>query len=313
MKHQYLSALLLVFAFFAGLPVRAHDALRAARDNELVLGPFSATEIIEGVPLTLRASVFLTLEAVDDELQIGARVVGDLEDLQGKVSALVDRLPLPTDNCARMGLENPNYVLRIRDERLEIEDDLAILSFGGDLDIWTCIKAPPCTKLDNWRIVFFDCNPPIKNRIRQPFEASVPFRLTVVNPQTVSLVPERPTVDLKGALADVVGHLLRIGGIDLSTELHRLLQRAVNPDLLTGSVPDRLLELDPEFSSARFFNNSGALAAEIEMRVSLDRETLLGGFVRAHPDFDRRALDARRPGQAAPVRASEHRGRLSTR
>jgi len=258
--------------------VEPQDLLAQPPGEGIRIGPFPLAESVRGVPLALRSSVFLAIEEEKGQPRLLSRVIVDLSDLQRKVGAIIDTVPLPTDNCARFAADN--LVPRIWGKQITINGEVATLRLNGDLDVWQCIKNPiPCSKVE-WHgivphVVTFDCNPPIKNKINQPFDAEIALRLVVSSPNTVVVMPGDPQVHLGGTLGSVTEQLLRIVGVDINARVKESLDRAISPDLLKAPLPAELLRLDPTFTRAEFFNNAGALAASLEMTATLDADDLL--------------------------------------
>jgi hypothetical protein len=270
---------LVVFALISTLVGRAasaEDRFAQTRPGEALLGPFPIEETVQGVPVSMRAYAFLAVKSAADPIELSARVVADLSDFQRKVSSLIDTIPLPTDNCAHFGIDN--LVARIWGKQITIDDDVATLKLNGDVDVWTCAKNPiPCTKLEGWSLVFYDCNPPMKNRnINQPFEAAIPFRLAVVDQHTVELRLGEPVVNLGGTLGGVTDGILKIAGVDINGRAKQAIEGAIRPDLLKKTLPAELLSFNPVITKAELLSNSGALAASLEMSVSIDSKTLEG-------------------------------------
>jgi hypothetical protein len=189
---------------------QAQDALVQPAKDEVMVGPVSVTQPVQGVVLNFRGTAFLSLKTEGNSVVLRARTVADLSDLQSKIAALIDTVPLPTNNCDHFGVDN--VVARIWGKRLDITGSTATLRLNGDVDSWACVKNPlPCSKvvwvndgpfgLSRPKIETWECNPPIKNRnINQPFDAAVPFTLEVRDPQTVGISLGAPTVTLGGAL-----------------------------------------------------------------------------------------------------------------
>lgn len=265
-------SLLLLGGVASGEP---QDLLVQQPGQGIRLGPFPLTETVRGVPLNLRSSVFLSFEEGTDPLRLVSRVVVDLSDLQRKIDTIIDTIPLPTDNCARFAADN--LVPRIWKKWVTIDGDVATLRLNGDLDIWQCIKNPiPCTELTWDGIETYDCNEPIKNRINQPFDAEIAFRLGVSPPNAVRVVPGDPQLRLGGTGGSFTQQLLQIVGVDIQALLKEALDGAINPESLKAPLPVALQSLHPAFTRAAFFDNNGSLAASLEMTVTLDAATLPG-------------------------------------
>jgi hypothetical protein len=250
-----------------------------------MLGPFPIAQTVQGVPIAASAYVFLSVKRADDPIEVSARIVADLSDLQRKAGALVDTIPLPTDNCAHFGVDN--LVARIWGKQITVNGDMALLKLNGDVDVWTCAKNPiPCTRLEGWNLVVYDCNPPIKNRnINQPFEATLPFRLTLVDPHTVAVRLGDPNVNLGGLLGGVTNGILKIAGVDINARAKQALEGAINLDSLKKSLPSELLAFNSNLMRAELFSNSDSLAATLEMNISIDSKTLadLGNLLQGIP------------------------------
>lgn len=268
------------------LMAMAQDAVLLPRQDEVLLDTRSLEQDVQGVRITAQVYTFLSIEILDDKLKLHARAIADLSDFQNKIGALIDTIPLPTDNCSHFGVDN--VVARIWGKQITVNGDVATLKLNGDVEIWTCAKNPiPCTRIE-WdeknilgaiirvpRTVFYDCNPPIKNRnLSQPFEATLPFRLAPVDSQTFALRLGDPSVNLGGALGSVTEGILRIAGVDINAKVKEALDRAVNPEVLKQSLPEFLLKYNPALTRAELLSNSGALALTLEMEAILDAKAL---------------------------------------
>ena len=269
-------ALFAVFLAFAGQAASAEDRLAQVRPGEALLGPFPIEQNVQGVPVSMRAYTFLSVKSAADPIEVSARVVVDLSDLQSKAGSLVDTIPLPTDNCARFGVDN--LVAKIWGQQITIDSDVATLKLNGDVDVWTCAKNPiPCTRLEGWSLVFYDCNPPIKNRnLNQPFEANIPFRLGLVDRHTIEVKLGTPAVNLGGVLGGVSGGILKIAGVDINDLVKKAIEGAIGQDLLKKTLPAELLSFNPVITKAELLSNAGALAASLEMDVTIDSRTFEG-------------------------------------
>src|SRR6185369_88461 len=260
-------------------PSEPQDILIQPPGEGIRLGPFPLAASVRGVSLALRSSVFLTLKDEQGKLALLSRVIVDLSDLQRKIGAIIDTVPLPADNCARFAADN--IVPRIWGKQITVNGEVAIVRLNGDLDVWQCIKNPiPCSKVE-WKgivphVVTFDCNDPIKNKINQSFDAEVAVHFVVSPPNAVSVMPGEPQVRLGGTLGSVMEQLLKIVGVDINARIKESLDRAISPDLLKVPLPAELQRLEPTFTRACFFNNAGTLAASLEMTAKLDADDLPG-------------------------------------
>ena len=257
------------------------DSILLPRQNEVLIETRSIEQVVQGVPLTAPIHIFLSLHPAGSRIRVQARVVGDLSDLQNKIGPLIDTIPLPTDNCSHFGIDN--FVAKIWGKQITVGNNGATLKLNGDVEVWTCVKNPiPCSRLE-WeernvfgatiripRTVFFDCNPPIKNRnATQPFEAALPFSVEVVTPQSYGLKLGQPSIDLGGPLGGVTEGILKIAGVDINAEAKKALDRAINPGSLTQTLPDFLIPYNPALTKAELLSNSGALALTLEAEAIL--------------------------------------------
>lgn len=272
------AAVAALFVSTAG-SVMAQEALLQPGKDESLFGPFSLNQTVQGVSLSTQAFAFLSLLPEGDTMRIKARVVTDLADLQQKAGALIDTIPLPNDNCAHFAADN--VVARIWGKQITVSGNMATLKLHGDVDVWTCLENPvPCTRVE-WdgivpRLITYACNPPIKNRnVNQPFEANLPFRLALMDSHTVAVELGDPQVNLGGILGGVTDKILRIAGVEINSRVKEALNQAINPDLLKASLPEDLRRLDSTITRAELLDNSGALAATVEMSTVVDGEGLV--------------------------------------
>jgi hypothetical protein len=267
----------------------AQDALTGARLGEVAIGPVAVQQDIQGVPVDLRATSFVTVKTEPSSFLFGLRLVADLGDLQQKIGPIVDTAPLPGDNCNHFGLDN--VVARIWGKQLSVSGASGVLKLNGDVDVWTCAKNPiPCSRVD-WVVKdglfgtkfsvpeakIYECNSPVKTRnVNQPFEATLPFSLVVLNGQSVALKLGQPSVNLGGQLGGVTGGLLRIAGVDINAKAKAALDQAIGPELLQESIPPEYLKLNPQIVAAQFLDNGGRMAATIELKASASGEAITG-------------------------------------
>ncbi len=248
------------------------------RSDEIVIGPVAIQESIQGIPVALRAWSFISILPINNQLTLQARVFADLSDLQRKVGKIIDTIPLPTKNCHHDGLDN--LIARIWGKELAIRGTTARLTLRGDVEVWSCVKNPvPCTRVD-WdgiipRTRVYDCNPPIKNRnLKQPFEATLPFSLTVPDAQSVAIALGQPTINLGGPLGSVSAGILKIAGVNLNDKVKRALEQAIKPDMLKKSLPPEVQPFQLRIVSASLAAaDGGALTAIAEMKASISTVT----------------------------------------
>ena len=252
-------------------PAKPKDALFQVPAHGLRIGPQSFSESLRGVPFALRASAFINVQPAEkDRFLLSARIVTDLSDLQSKVSAIIDTIPLPSDNCARFAPDN--LVPRISGKQITAEGEVATLRLDGDLDVWQCAKNPayPVCKI-------FGCGKEMKNKVEATFEVQIPVHFVVAS-NTAAFAVGDPQVRIrgKGDVGKLVEGLLRAVGVDIEGKVKAALKRAIEPDKLKVPLPAELQRLGPTFTQAGFFNNAGALATSLEMTATVDGRSLLG-------------------------------------
>lgn len=230
------------------------------RPDEVPIGPVSFAQTVRGVPLSASVSGFLSFLPTGSQIQVNARIIADLSDLQNKIGSLVDTIPLPTDKCAHVGLNN--IVARIWGKELTIQGSVATLTLHGDVDSWTCpaIFGGPT--------------------VNQPFDATLPFSAVLADARTIAIQLGQPTVTLGGQFGSVTQGVLRIAGVDISAIAKEALDRLISPDLLRQTLPADLLQLNPVLTRAELMSNLGALALYVEMNASFDG-TALGRLIRS--------------------------------
>ena len=96
----------------------SQDPLFQKRPDEFITVPIPFNRVVQGVPLELPAQAFLSLKRIDGDIRINARAVADLSDVQRKIGALIDTIPLPTDRCGHFS--GDNVVARIWGKQITI-------------------------------------------------------------------------------------------------------------------------------------------------------------------------------------------------
>lgn len=233
----------------------APEGFLRPRPDELLFGPVPFPANVQGVSLSLPVSVALAIAPAGDQIQIHARLLGDLSDLQHKIGPLIDTIPLPTNECARFFA--PNLVAGISEKELTIDRDVASLTLHGEVVSWLCVPnpfgSPGKTILDT-----------------QDFTATLPFRAGVVDPHTIGVQLGDPSISLEGPLAGITQGILNIAGIDINAQALALLNRSLPPGLLRQTLPADLLPLNPVITRAELVSHSGDLALYAEMNATLD-------------------------------------------
>jgi hypothetical protein len=243
----------------------ALSSLLQPRPDELLFGPIPFPANVQGVTLSLSASVALAIAPAGDQLHVNARLLADLSDLQRKIGPLIDTIPLPKDNCASFSATN--LVASISDKALTIDGNVATLALHGSVEDWACVEIP-----------FFS---PAKTILgTQPFDATLPFRVGVVDPHTIAVQLGEPSITLEGPLAGITQGILNIAGINLNAQALALLNRSIPPGLLQQTLPADLESLHPEITLAGLRSDAGNLALYAELNASIDGK-VIGQLIRS--------------------------------
>jgi hypothetical protein len=111
MRALFISALLL-----AGLSSQA--------TAQLAFGPVAIQNNVNGVPIIVSATSWITVRSVGDEFVVNARIFTDLIDIQREFSNVVRTFKLPANNCANRNVGSLNPVvlnLRSNGERRQLD------------------------------------------------------------------------------------------------------------------------------------------------------------------------------------------------
>ncbi len=233
--------------------VKGQDLLLQPLSGELRVGPIAFSQPVGGISLPLRASAFLVAAPEGDRLRIHVRAVMDLASLQARIGDLVDTIPLPANDCDHPG--GDNVFARIWGKSLAIQDRTATVTLHGDVDKWICA--------------------PIVFKIRQPFDADLPFTLEKGGAQTVVLKLGKPNVVLDVLGRKVPSQFFDFLGFDLNGEIEQALDQAIAPGSLQIAVPPYLSLLNPDLTRVDFLSNYGKLAVTAEIGVMLDPRAVI--------------------------------------
>lgn len=254
----------------AGLSSRG--ALAETPTHGFRIGPRPFAAAIRGVPLTFNASAFVNLKPQNKgQFLLSARVVADLSDLQRKLNAIIDTIPLPSDTCARFA--DDNLVASITSRQITVEGEVATLRLNGDLEVWKCMKNPlyPACK-------FLGCDEAMKTKLEATLSLQVPVRSVVTGANAVTFKMDEPQVEVRGKseIDRLAEGFLRAVGVDIEGKVKEALKRTIEPDLFTAPLPAELQRFNPTLTRAGFFDNAGILATSLEMTASINDYDLLG-------------------------------------
>lgn len=242
------------------LPEAALQALAGSilqpQPGEALIDSRIVEQTVQGVTLKAQVFTFLSVKPVGAQIQLRARVIADLSDLQNRIGALIDTIPLPTDNCARFSADN--LVARIWGKQLTVDGNTATLKLSGNVEVWGCLELP------------FGL-PPAKNRnLRQSFDAKLPVRVERVDGQSFAIKPGEPDIDFGGSLGEFAERILRFLGLDVNKKAKEILDRAIHPDLLKQKLPDFVLKYNPTLTQAELLGHEGDLTLRLEADAMLN-------------------------------------------
>lgn len=253
--------------------------------NEIPIGPVPVAAAYAGVDLTMLVRAFVNVASSPSGLDVAIRLQGDLGNVQNRIGQVVDSIPLPKDNCASFGLNNP--VVKIWGKQLQATGNSAVLTLHGSVEVWGCASNPIPNSKFEWRndgpfhlsIPHFVTWPgdPIKTIIAtQPFDVSLPVTLRVIDDHTVSITPGQPNITLGGQFVGITNAVLKIAGVDINAKAAEALSQAIDPNKLKQVLPPEMLKLKLKISSAQFINNGGSLAVQVTMSSHLPPDELNG-------------------------------------
>lgn len=273
MRAFVLSALLLV-----GLVTNA--------TAQLAVGPVEIKNNVNGVPVTINATSWISVNSAGGENFVDARIFADLIDLQRKFTSVIDTFKLPTDNCAKRGLDNQSAVVSFRDGSLWPLDDRLELSVRGHIDIWSCVAGSSKSEI-RWqkkKFAFVELKVPrlhtsvnVMKKSRdgsQPFHGSVPINLIEKDSSTVALRVANPNIMLDGQGVPVTDSNLRLVKADIYQKAGNALRAAIYLPKLKEALPSELQNLNMTIVSARFRDHGGHAIAEVNLAAKVPGESI---------------------------------------
>ncbi|SHN84240.1 hypothetical protein [Bradyrhizobium erythrophlei] len=296
-------ALLIVLYFYFCTTASAQnspgpDSRPASQSDRITVGPIVLTQDVQGNAVDTSALMSFAVDTKADGLHLSLTIDASLVDLQHKFARIVDTIPLPRDNCKSFTLVNP--VVSLGNRALMAEADNAVVVLSGDVDGWTCLENPvPDTYWDSTGCrgdlpfgghYVFGCpktrpGSPIKNKsFTQPFDATLPVKLQKTGDASLGLVLGQPNIKLGGQFVFIANGLLNIAGVNINDQAKKALERAIDPNKMTISVPKGYADLNPTIVDAAFRSDQGQLAIRIDMTALIPPariNEILGGLVKS--------------------------------
>jgi hypothetical protein len=247
---------------------------------QLAVGPIAITNNVNGVPITVSATSWITVNSADNEITVNARIFADLIDLQKKFSNVVGTFKLPANSCANPSVESTSPVVALKSSSLWPRGNQLVMFIRGHVDIWSCVALPGKSEIQ-WqkkKIGFINMKVPVlrtwanvkKNKDNtQPFDASLPIELVKKDDATVALEVTKPDVKSAGRFAFVTNAILKLANVDMNKKATNAVQSAIDPAKLKAALPKALQKLNMSVVSARFRDHGGHAIAEINLAAKI--------------------------------------------
>jgi hypothetical protein len=241
---------------------------------QLAVGPVPYQETVDGVPVTVNVLSVITVQAMQDNVAVTAKVDADLFDLQQKIGAIGDTFNWPNNNCANSGAnDTPNLVVSVTSKSLTVQGDQAMLVFGGQVDAWTCVKkAKSEVQWEMKKVGPIKTKVPVTHTLTnyvktkftsEPFEASMPVSFVKKDDKSVAVQLGQPIVRPEGQYVAVTNGILKIADVDVTQKVAQAWQSALDPDKLKVTIPSELERLNMTVQSADFKDDGGHVVAEV--------------------------------------------------
>ncbi|MGB8068905.1 MAG: hypothetical protein WCF38_14625 [Pseudolabrys sp.] len=234
------------------------------------VGPVAITNIVNGVPVTVNATSWITVNSTGNELTVQARIFADLIDLQKKFASILDAFKPTANNCANKAADTQNSVVSFRNGSIVSVDDQLVMSVRGDVGVVSCVAGPQKTEtvLKNKKLLFLKWKVPVKQVVRtvktrndgaQAFRGSMPMQLVKKDGAGVALKSVEPNIKLEGQ--DLAKN-------HINQKVYAALQSAIDPANLKAALPKDLQKMNMTVVSARFRSYGGHAIAEINLAAA---------------------------------------------
>jgi hypothetical protein len=265
-----MKALLLSALLVAGL-------LTGAAAQQAV-GPVAITNTVNGIPVTVSATSWVTTNPVGNELRVQARIFFDLIDLQKKFASVVGSFKLPANKCNNRGPGSQNPVVSFKSGSLWPVDDRLVMSVRGDVDAWSCVAGPQKSAIE-WRkkkVWFLKVKLPERHTWRtmkerkdgaQSFSGSMPIQLVKKDDANISLKIAESDIKLEGQEASATNSNASLAK-HINQKAYNALQSAIDPAKLKMALPKELQKLNMTVVSTRFRSYGGHAIAEINLAAA---------------------------------------------
>ena len=242
---------------------------------QLAVGPVPITTSINGIPITVSVTSWITVNSAGDETTVDARIFVDLIDLQKKFSDVVDSFRRSPRNCNR-GTDGQNPVVSFRGGSLWPRNDQLIMFVRGDIDIWSCSVGRPQSAIrwEKTKVSFLTLKLPVQRTWRnvkrnmdgtQPFHGTLLVSLAEKDGTNIALRNTEPNLRLDGEATFATNANLSLAKADMNEKVSKTLRSAIDWTKLKDVLPKELQKFNMTISSARFRDRGGHAIAEINL------------------------------------------------
>jgi len=242
---------------------------------QLGVGPIPITSSINGIPITVSVTSWITISSVGDEITVDARIFADLIDLQKKFSDVVDSFKRSARNCNR-STDSQNPVVSFKSGSLWPRNDELIMFVRGDIDIWSCSVGRPQSAIrwEKTKVSFLTLKLPVRRTWRtvkknmdgtQSFHGTLSVSLVEKDGANVALRNSEPSIRLDGEPTFATNANLSLAKTDMNEKVSKTLRSAIDLTKLKDVLPKELQKLNMTIRSARFRDRGGHAIAEINL------------------------------------------------
>src|SRR5215813_4520000 len=225
---------------------------------QTAVGPVAITNTVNGVPVTVNATSWITVNSSGSELTVQARIFADLIDLQKKFASILDAFKPSANNCANKAADTQNAVISFRNGSIVPVDDQLMMSVRGDVGVVSCVAGPQriATVLKNKKLLFLKWKVPVTHVVRtvkerkdgaQGFRGNLPIQLVKKDGASVAL---------------------NLAKTHINQKVYAALQSAIDPAKLKAALPKDLQKMNMTVVSARFRSYGGHAIAEINLAAA---------------------------------------------
>lgn len=248
--------------------------------TKVISSPVNIVQTVNGVSVTIPVRAESVFQIDGDTAHVDIEVIGGLADLEAKIGAIVDALPLPRENCRSYSANNP--VVTLSRPTLSFQEGDAVLLIKGAVTMWDCRENP----VPNSKVEFKEQNlglgiktkvpivttwpgSPIKNVLAsQSFEFGLPAYFEKVDDKIFAIkLVRRDTPDTKpdDAFAKIKGGVLSIAGVNANDRLQDTLTKLIDPQKLLLTLPGGIRELPLKVTDPKFALRDDHLAVIIDL------------------------------------------------